>query len=53
MMFGGRGMPKSQKNIAILCCLCYSPYYQIKEDKNMTTFIMNSLRRRERRRKLL
>ena len=33
--------------------MCYIPNYQIEEDKNMNTFCINSLRRRERRRKLL
>ncbi len=42
-----------QITIAILSFVCYSPYYQTNEDKSMSTFIVNSIRRRERRRKLL
>lgn len=40
-------------SIAKIEFMCYIPNYQIKEDKSMNTFFINSLRRRERRRKLL
>lgn len=39
--------------IALFAHICYIPNYQIKEDKSMKTLCINSLRRRERRRKLL
>lgn len=41
------------KSIAKIEFICYIPNYQIEEDKNMNAFCINSLRRRERRRKLL
>ncbi len=41
------------KSIAKIEFICYIPNYQIKEDKSMNTFCISSLRRRERRRKLL
>ena len=41
------------KSIAKSKFMCYIPNYQIEEDKSMNTFCINSLRRRERRRKLL
>ena len=48
-----RYIQKTIKRIANVCSMCYSPNYQVCEDKNMNIFFMNSLRRRERRRKLL
>ena len=42
-----------EKVIAILHLICYISNYQKEEDKNMNTFYVNSLRRRERRRNRL
>ena len=43
----------ANKYIALFTLMCYIPNYQIYEDKSMNTFCINSLRRRQRRRKLL
>ena len=52
-IYGKGTLVSVKKCIAKLYLMCYIPNYQIKEDKSMNTFCINSLRRRERRRKLL